>query len=158
MGFMKNWAGRGITAIAAGVIGTALMMEAGYAKDWPINEMTYRNNGAYVAHFNVRYNHQGNKCSVYLDGQAYTSSTDQNVTVDLTSDEFEVHSGGSGCKGAIPDGAEVWGKVFITAGEDKSCRKDGTKFIYIADSNNTASYRSGGTTGNNNRCKISDKD
>ncbi len=143
--------------LVAGLVFSVLFAGAGHAKDYPVNKMEYRNNGAYEAIFTVRYIHEGESCAIYLRSENKTG--DDRSRYDLTLDEFGVYRGDpDACSGPIPEGTEVWGKVWIVAGEGKSCRKDGTRFIYDSDSDNTASYRTGGTTRHNNRCKISDRD
>lgn len=50
-------------------------------------------------------------------------------------------------------GDEVWGKIKIEAGDRNGCRKDGNKFYYDKQGG-TVSYKSSGTTQNDNRCEL----
>ncbi len=141
-------------------------MGASMAEKVNVSKFTYQNKGEYNAYFNVRYNQaDGTNCSVYLNGEAYTGTKVMvttsgavmtknrvdSVTVDLTSIQFKSFKGGSGCKGEIPDGTRVWGKVYIDAGDNESCKK--SVELIKQGSGKTVSYRTGGTTLKDNRCK-----
>lgn len=61
--------------------------------------------------------------------------------------------------GDVPDGSEVWLKVYIALGDHESCRKDNPR-IYDSTLGSglfdaTQYYKIGGTTLNNNLCKLS---
>ncbi len=143
------------------IIALAALFSMGFAgtsmaetKD--VSKFTYKNNGTYDAYFNVRYNKDGKNCQVYLDGNAFTGLRKVgqrigNVEVDLNSTAFKVESGGNTCKGAIPDGTRVWGKVYIEDGDKESCKK--SVELIKQGSGKTVSYRTGGTTLKDNRCK-----
>ncbi|MEZ5582360.1 MAG: hypothetical protein R3F37_05965 [Candidatus Competibacteraceae bacterium] len=152
------------------IAGTAM------AEDITVSEMTYKNNGAYNAFFNVRYNlDDGKNCTVYLPGQAFTGEAltakqieakygvivgpgikkNDQVKVDLTSSDFKVFKGPNRCttNGKIPDGMRVWGKIDIDGGDEKSCKKSAN--LIPGSGGKTVAYRSSGTTLNNNSCKQS---
>lgn len=62
--------------------------------------------------------------------------------------------------GDVPDGSEVWLKVYIALGDNESCRKDNPR-IYDADMegdfvDKTQLYKIGGQASTNNLCKLSD--
>jgi|GEM_PF-2555026 len=144
-----------LSAAAAGLIGFVLMAGAAQADEYRISKMNYKNNGDYSAYLMIRYNNNGSPCGVYSWGTEKTGAKQQ---MDLTDESFGVYQGDiKNCGGPIPAGKEVWGKVMVVGGRDRSCRKDGTKFIYDPDSITRVVYRSGGTSQNNNRCKISDR-
>ncbi len=60
----------------------------------------------------------------------------------------------------VAPGTEVWPVVVVNdaseAGNRRSCRKDGNKFYFHPDGG-TLKVKSGGTTENNNRCKLVSK-
>lgn len=51
-------------------------------------------------------------------------------------------------------GQEVWLAIGIEMGDDVSCRKDTHKLYYKPGVGKTAHFKTGGTTLNNNRCKV----
>jgi len=53
----------------------------------------------------------------------------------------------------IEQGDEVWLKVYIYAGETKSCRKDDHKLVYNGDAGVLMKFDTAGTTLNDNSCK-----
>ena len=142
-----------------------------------VSKMTYKNNSnIYNAFFNVRYKLQnGKNCTVYLPDEAFTGtgltakwvkntygignldisvSKRKKVSVDLTSNNFKIYKGPDNClnSGMIPDGTRVWGKIYIDAGDEESCKKS-IALIKQSSGGTTVDYRSSGTTLNNNRCK-----
>jgi hypothetical protein len=55
----------------------------------------------------------------------------------------------------IEQGDEVWLKVYIYAGETKSCRKDDHKLVYDGGAGVLMKFDTAGTTMNDNSCKYS---
>ncbi len=55
----------------------------------------------------------------------------------------------------IEQGDEVWLKVYIYAGETKSCRKDDHKLVYDGGAGVLMKFDTAGTTMNDNNCKYS---
>jgi len=109
-----------------------------------VSAMRYQNNGAYtVETFYIMYKDEdGDKQSKRgIKESTYPSET----KIVYLSEDFN-----------FPSGAEVWGKVAIESGETEGCRKDGTKFYYNK-KGGTVSYKTGGTTYNNNRCELKNR-
>lgn len=106
-----------------------------------VSKMKYTNKGGYtVSAFDVMYKDgNGDKKEVLGSGEDLLNG--ESVTVGI--DEV------SGPK----VGNEVWGKIEIEAGDNNGCRKDGNKFYYDKQGG-TVSYKSSGTTLNNNRCEL----
>ncbi|NQY96872.1 MAG: hypothetical protein HRT82_06890 [Henriciella sp.] len=106
-----------------------------------VSKMKYTNKGGYtVSAFDVMYKDgNGDKKEVLGSGEDLTAGQSVSVGID------EV----SGPK----VGNEVWGKIEIEAGDNNGCRKDGNKFYYDKQGG-TVSYKSSGTTLNNNRCEL----
>lgn len=112
--------------------------------DHNVDQLKYKNSSAsYVASPFLKWKSES-------DGKKYTY--DPNVNVSSTgSYTFDITK----MKAPKPDiGDEVWLVVQITAGDKVTCRKKNAKFYY-AKGGGTATFRTGGTTLNNNRCKIS---
>jgi hypothetical protein len=53
----------------------------------------------------------------------------------------------------IEEGDEVWAHIAISLGKTKNCRKDSKRLVYDPNGG-TVTYKTGGTTLNNNRCRI----
>ena len=119
------------------------------AENYDVSEVEYKNNGAYVACFSVNWmSQETGKHLGYREKCIANGSTAHFKLADTIGYE------GSTDKPA--EGDEVWGYFYIISGKSKGCRKDGTKFFYKAGAG-TVKYKSGGTTFNNNRCKIASK-
>lgn len=134
------------TAIAAITLTTIGFVSPVLADGWKIKTVEYDNNGAYDASFEVTFKRGNVKCKAFKAG---------GKPIDLSSDNTRFYEDNA-CEDGPQEGDEIWGKYNIEFGPSKSCRKDGAKFYYSADGG-TLRYRSGGTTQNNNRCKISSK-
>jgi len=124
------------------------------------SKLRYHNNGSYTAYFHVEYkrDHDGKRVQCRLaPPKTDLIPVGGNKTIDLSGTGWFVRNGSdSAClteQGHIPLETEVWGRVRIFGGEGQSCRKS-TKVIYTR-AGGTMKYRSGGTTYNNNRCKVS---
>ena len=126
-----------------------------------VKKLKYRNEGAYVARFYVRWTTpDGVTCGGYQDYSFYTSSTTKTVTVDLGYDinmlnrfsdinKCKARSDGFGNL-KIPEGSRVWGVVEIESGDRVSCK--GTKRTIYKNNGGELKYKTQGTTKNNNRC------
>ena len=118
--------------------------------------MKYTNDGAYTAHFYIRYNlDNGTNCKVRP--KALNSANIYNggsVTYAMT-DTMQIFDGNDSClvNGDIPEGLEVWGRVEISHGSNEGCRKD-KKVIYKV-SGGIVKYKTKGTTLDDNRCRVS---
>lgn len=111
---------------------------------YSVSAMRYQNNGAYtVEKFYIMYKDEnGEKQSKRgIKDSIYSGET----RIVYLTDDFN-----------LPHGAEVWGKVSIESGETEGCRKDGTKFYYHK-TGGTVSYKTGGSTYNNNRCELKNR-
>jgi len=148
------------------LIVTALGMSVGLtaspaeARQVAANSLLYKNNGTYSAYMVVEFKtvFEGEQVTCQVEPRANPLlESKEEATIDLTGTKWRSAKGGKeACLNddlTIPEGTEVWGRIKILAGETHSCRKD-TKVIYRADGG-TMKYRSGGTTFNNNRCKVS---
>ena len=129
-------------ALLAGAIGAG--PAAADKTCYQISTMKYKNAGAYTAKkFYVMYeNAKGEKQEDV--GLAFDTLTGETRSVDLT----EVVG--------LKSGYETWGKVNIEGGDREGCRKDGNVFYYNR-SGGTVTYKTGGTTLNNNRCELNNK-
>ncbi|NQY96870.1 MAG: hypothetical protein HRT82_06880 [Henriciella sp.] len=130
----------------AGLVGVSVLLGAATAAAdktcYGVAKMQYINKGGYtVSDFYVMYKDEnGDKQEGYRHRSDLTVG--ETVLIDLTL-----------ISGPPSVGDEVWGKLAIEGGDRNGCRKDGTKFYYDK-SGGTISYKSGGTTLNNNRCKL----
>ncbi|NQY96871.1 MAG: hypothetical protein HRT82_06885 [Henriciella sp.] len=135
--------------ISSAILGLALLSAfaiaapAAEAKTcYGVSKIKYTNKGAYTLGtiFVMFKDQNGNKHetvgirSNVLNGQSAT------VNISAVSDGPSV-------------GDEVWGKIKIEAGDRNGCRKDGNKFYYDKQGG-TVSYKSSGTTQNDNRCEL----
>jgi hypothetical protein len=112
-----------------------------------VDKLTYTNDNAsyYVGTVELWYAKD--------DKKSYISSTDSRLpknitagqTVDVDLDKF-----------GLEDGMEVWLRLNIALGENKSCHKDGHKLIYKQNVGRSIHFNSGGTTKNNNRCEYAE--
>lgn len=138
-----------------GVIGSVLFAGAAQAETVAASTMRYKNNAEYQANFYVRYNiNNGQKCAVFPKGLSNSILAGRWVRVALT-DEMRQYDGPANCleRGLyIPTGTEVWGKVNILTGDSKSCRK--SKKVVFKYTGGEIKYSTGGTTLQNNRCKV----
>lgn len=130
----------------AGLLGVSVLLGAATAAAdktcYGVAKMQYINKGGYtVSDFYVMYKDENGD-----EQQGYRSRSD--ITVGETV-LIEIQ----GITGGPPVGSEVWGKIAIEGGDRNGCRKDGTKFYYDKNGG-TISYKSSGTTLNNNRCKL----
>jgi len=157
-----------IAVLASAILGIGFAVPA-YASAASANTISYKNNGTYAAEFYIEYNHQYDGKSVRCrlkerndqalllgEGQVYNLRKElwQVVKGSTKTCLIEVYDAAAKAKTFdIPVGVEVWGVVRIQAGQTKSCRKD--KRIIYQKNGGTVRYRTGGTTFNNNRCKVS---
>jgi hypothetical protein len=128
-------------ALALGATGSAV------AEDYNTKRLKYENKGGYSACTELHWkDSQGNKhklTAADLDGDQ-CPPTQQSRTInlnDLTGTK----------KPSVGD--EVWLVIKIDAGDTETCRKDNARFYYDS-SGGTATFKTKGTTLQNNRCRI----
>jgi len=119
------------------------------------SQMKYSNVGTYSVTFTMAFKRNGTKC-VVVPQKNTVVGVGGSVSLDLTIGSWRMREGEKeDCLvdgKHIEEGTEVWGRIDISAGPYKSCRKD--KAIIYRKSGGTVKYVSGGTTHHNNRCKI----
>lgn len=150
----------GIAPTIAFVTLALLGVSSAHAKTVEASSLQYKNNGAYSAEFYVEYNreYEGETvtCQLYRKNSGMVE-TGKSTSIDIRRSDLEIEKGSrKACltdSGTIPLKTEVWGRVKIEFGENQKCRKD-TKIV-VTRSGGEVKYRTGGTTYNNNRCKVS---
>lgn len=131
-----------VTAAAIGLSPSAMARDT----DHPVQYLHLQNQGDYtISDIELKWitpdgDHKSNKFTADLEKA-------RGFCLDLT--QF----------GRVEDGSEVWLKAYIALGDNESCRKDNPR-IYDADMtgdafSKTQYYKMGGTTLNNNLCKLS---
>jgi hypothetical protein len=127
------------------------------ADEFKVSEITYMNQGVYDAQPLLRWNMpSGRNCEIKISGTRGGLNKIGSIDLDDPANfTFPQASDKAPCleNGSIPEGAAVWGKIDITLGETKSCRKDVTKFLYYKSSGHVW-YTTKGTITMNNRCQI----
>lgn len=121
------------------------------AENYDIDYLTWKNNGAYRAHVKIKVKDKntgkvkifGNKCFRFTPSGTFTGeenwfNSDESAECSL----FDIANYGD----------EVWLVIEINGGDTKSCRKS-SKLFYSRQSRKFATFSSGGTSLNNNRCK-----
>ena len=145
-------------------LATLVMAQSAVAgsKTCYVDKIKYTNKGAYtVRDLEFRYiNNYGDKSYVDSDqwgdlqqGDNNDITKGQSITINLDNYNGKTPYGDGDYRKGFKDGQEVWIKANITAGESKSCRKDGHKLVYKKGVNKTMTFKTSGTTLNNNRCK-----
>jgi hypothetical protein len=115
-------------------------------QDYKISRITYDNNGAYKACVHVKWK--------TADGTKLQEDHRKSVCANAGRKETRRLENVVGKNGeTIQAGDEVWAEIDIKAGEIENCRKDGKTFFYDP-AGGTVTYKTGGTTYNDNRCKI----
>ena len=121
-----------------------------------VSHMKFKNNGAYAGTPLVVYKiGENKKCFVFHNGKK-TLHSGKSVTLKLGNNQKYVTEFGShpDCRdGEIPDGVETWGALNVSTAGKLICRK--SKTLKLKNYGGTVVYRFGGTTQNNNRCKVS---
>lgn len=116
------------------------------AEDRNVSTVLYYNNGGYTV----------KSLKLHWIGED-SQEQHKKFTGDLTLGQgfcYDIKSANKQDDVSIPDGAEIWLSYNISAGDRKSCRKDDSKITYSSRSLKEQYYLSGGTTLNNNRCKM----
>jgi len=121
-----------------------------------VDHFKYTNKGAYAVETLDLVVVQENTDMHWYSGDYYPGKLGKEIdvgqthTVNLndfvgTADDFGHTS--------MRDGREVWLKIPIELGEEKTCHKDGHMLVFKANIGRTISFKSEGTTKNNNRCQ-----
>ena len=139
-------------------VATLLMVGAAQAQttDYKSYGFFYKNKGAYTAVVYVKVKNEDGSTTKFKPwcilanavGASYlTNTATAGQILECKPYQNEKHRG-----------KEYWPYIQITAGDKKSCRKDGFRLILsnlnTKDTFATLTYRTAGTTLNNNRCKV----
>ena len=129
------------------------------AEEYSVKELHYKNVGGYNATCYIRFEHLGKPCSVFKPApndhkEPKVVRKGDTIRFNLNKDKLKIRRGSENCLNNdwIRAGTRVWGHVVIDAGERKSCKKDGAVLKFHPDGD-TVTYKTGGTTLNNNRCR-----
>lgn len=141
-----------LVAVAFGALGGMAQ-----AEEWAADEMVYTNDGAFVSVFYVVWKgSDGNTCRMFPKNSGNNLSNGETIVVDLSDeDNFDFtrnYAFGDPKKCKLKEGTEVWGWIDISSGDGEKCKKS-SKVLYHP-SGKTIRYKTGGTTLNNNRCKV----
>lgn len=148
---INTLAARTICALVALVAGSSL--SADDAVKYQIDKIHFKNHGEYTMKAFVRYNRGKKNCQAQpFQDVGFARGATKTANVDNSSG-WKVVQGGSACKLPIVAGEEVWGKIEIDGGENKSCRKSGSKMIYTP-GGGPVTYVTAGTLYFQNRCTI----
>lgn len=144
-----------LRTLACAII-TSGLASLGHAGQVTANALKYSNDGAYAARFYIQYKlEDGKACWVKPKSMTAYVGPDSWIQYGLD-DNMQIFLGPKRCldaSGGIPNGIEVWGRVQIDLGSAQSCRKD--KRVIYQSSGGLMSYKTKGTTFNNNRCRVS---
>lgn len=141
----------------AAMVLTLVTSTASRADEYDVKIFKYDNNGAYTACTQLNWLEEASdgsgektKRSIRSDNLPGSTCAKAGETVTINMDNIKQAKRPS-------EDDEVWLSINIKLGNTKSCRKEGTTFIYSSDGG-TAKVRTAGTTQNNNLCKISCRD
>ena len=133
----------------------AMSLGLANASEVTASTMKYSNDAPYAARFYISYKlDDGEACWVKPKSMSAYAGPGAWVKYSLD-DDMQVFLGPDECLAVgdqIPNGMEVWGKIQIDFGDTESCRKN--KRVIYKSSGGLISYKTKGTTLNNNRCRV----
>lgn len=143
------------TTLALAVLGFGTAVAAD-VEEYRVSQLEWTNHGVYNAVVSVRWKDRETgeqHSSVYgcrKKGNSFPAGSQEFATGQRAQCMLQrIADNGT----TLTPGDEVWLHINILSGDNKSCRKDEKRIYFDPESTQRASYSSGGTTLNNNRCK-----
>ena len=140
--------GHRIQCAAALVLGLTVFQTgaAAAADNYDVSRIGYYNGGVYTACMQVRWRRPSGKEFRTTPNEGHCANAGKTKFWQLKNVTTETNV-------KIQQGDEVWAKIQIQMGDSKNCRKSEKKFFY-QETGGTVTYRTAGTTLNDNRCRV----